>query len=152
MQCDQIEQFLKVLGNTLSHKMGPNELVTFWAVSNNLTIMLKVCGYFLGQFLWRNQATFCSIIWSHWLQLPVVDVVRAPGAEDGLQFRIRHECKFRENLFPSLQERDEELFQRRHLQLERPQRPLQALVVHGGHEVDVLRNVLKESDGCGINS
>ena len=39
MQCDQIEQFLKVLGNTLSHKMGPNELETFWAISNNCNIM-----------------------------------------------------------------------------------------------------------------
>ena len=38
-QCDQIGWFLQVLGNKLSHKSSPNILVTFWAISNNVTIM-----------------------------------------------------------------------------------------------------------------
>ena len=38
-QCDQIERFLQVLYNKLSHKMGQNNFVTFWAISNDVTIM-----------------------------------------------------------------------------------------------------------------
>ena len=38
-QCDQIGQFLQVLGNKLSHKSSPNILVIFWTISNNVTIM-----------------------------------------------------------------------------------------------------------------
>ena len=38
-QCDQIGRFLQVLGNKLSHKSRPNMMVTFWAISNNVTIM-----------------------------------------------------------------------------------------------------------------
>ena len=33
-----------------SHKSSPNILVTFWAIFNNVTIMVKVCSYFLGNF------------------------------------------------------------------------------------------------------
>ncbi len=47
---------------------------------------------------------------------------------------------------PSLQEGDEQVLQRGHLELEGPQGPLQALVVHGWHEIDVLWYVLKCSD------
>ena len=50
VQCDQIGRFLQVLGNKLSHKSCPNILVIFGAISNNVTIMKKVCGYFLGNF------------------------------------------------------------------------------------------------------
>ena len=57
--------FLQVLGKILSHKSNPNIMVTFWTISYNVTIMLKVCGYFLGNF-WGKLATFYSIIWSHW--------------------------------------------------------------------------------------
>ena len=38
-QCDQIGRFLQVLGNKLYHKNSPNILMTFWAISNNATIM-----------------------------------------------------------------------------------------------------------------
>ena len=41
---------LQVLGNKLPHKYSPNILVPFGVISNNVTIMLKVCGYFLGYF------------------------------------------------------------------------------------------------------
>ena len=45
-QCDQIGRFLQVLCNKLSCKIGSNNLVTFWAFSDYVTIMLQVCGYF----------------------------------------------------------------------------------------------------------
>ena len=48
-QCDQIGRFLQVLGNKLYYKRSPNILVTFWAISNNVTIMLKVCGQLFGE-------------------------------------------------------------------------------------------------------
>ena len=78
------------------------------------------------------------------VKLPVVDIFAAPGAEDGLQLGLRNESKLREDFLSGLEERDEEFLQRRHLQLEGPQRPLQALVVHRGNQVHVLRNVLME--------
>ena len=37
--CDQIGRFLQVLGTKVSHESSPNILVTFWAISNNVTIM-----------------------------------------------------------------------------------------------------------------
>ena len=50
LQSDQIWRFIQVFGNKLSHKSSPNILVTFWAISNNVTIVLKVCCYFLVNF------------------------------------------------------------------------------------------------------
>ena len=50
LQCDQIGRFLQVLGNKMSQKSSPNILVTFRAISYNVTIMYKVRGYFLGNF------------------------------------------------------------------------------------------------------
>ena len=38
-QCDEIGRFLQILGNKLSHKSSPNILVSFWAISNNVTVM-----------------------------------------------------------------------------------------------------------------
>ena len=32
-------------------------MVTFWAISYNVTIMIKVCGYFLGNF-WGKLGNF----------------------------------------------------------------------------------------------
>ena len=49
-QCDQIGRSLQVLGNKLSHKSCPKNLVTFWAISKNITIMYKKCVLHLGQF------------------------------------------------------------------------------------------------------
>ena len=60
-QCDQIGRFLQVLGNKLYYKRSPNILVTFWAISNNVTIMLKVCGFFLGNFLFHQLVSLFRI-------------------------------------------------------------------------------------------
>ena len=38
-QCDQIGRFSQVIGNKFSDKMGPNNFVTFWAISSNVTSM-----------------------------------------------------------------------------------------------------------------
>ena len=49
IQCDPDWAIFTVFGNKLSHKSSPNILVTFWAISNNVTIMLKVCGQLFGE-------------------------------------------------------------------------------------------------------
>ena len=41
-QCDQIGRFLQVLGNKLSHKSFQNIFVSFWAISNNVTVRKSV--------------------------------------------------------------------------------------------------------------
>ena len=38
VQCDHIRRFLQALGKK-SHQSGQNILVTFWSISNNVTIM-----------------------------------------------------------------------------------------------------------------
>ena len=38
-QCNQIEQFLKVLGNQIYGKRSPNDCVTFWAILKTLTLI-----------------------------------------------------------------------------------------------------------------
>ena len=48
---------LQVFGNKLSHKCSQNILLTYWAISNNETIMLKVCSYFLDNF-WGKLVNF----------------------------------------------------------------------------------------------
>ena len=51
LQSDQIWRFLQVFGNKLSHKRSPNNLVTFWAICYNVTIVCKKCVATFGQFL-----------------------------------------------------------------------------------------------------
>ena len=57
----RLGEFLQVLGTKLSPKSSPNILVTFWAISNNVTIMLKVCGFFLGNFLFHQMVSLFRI-------------------------------------------------------------------------------------------
>ena len=53
----RLGDFLLVFGNKLSHISSPNILGTFWATSDNVTLMQKVCGYFLGNF-WGKLGNF----------------------------------------------------------------------------------------------
>ena len=50
-QRDQIGRFLQVLGNKLYHKGNPTILMPFGAITNTVTFMEKLCGYFFGNFL-----------------------------------------------------------------------------------------------------
>ena len=52
-QRDQIGRFLQVLGNKLYHKGNPTILMPFGAITNTVTFMEKLCGYFLAIF-WGN--------------------------------------------------------------------------------------------------
>ena len=54
--------FYEFLATNCLTKVALIFCVTFWAISNNVTIAEKVCGYFLSNF-WGNWATFYSIIW-----------------------------------------------------------------------------------------
>ena len=56
-QCDQIGRFLQVLGNKLPQKSSLNILVPFRAIHNNVTVMVKVCVYFLANF-WEKLRNF----------------------------------------------------------------------------------------------
>ena len=67
-QCDQIGQFLKVLGNKFSYKSSP---IIWWllgAFRKTLGLSKNWCGIFWVTFgnIWT---TFCSNIWSHWTQM-----------------------------------------------------------------------------------
>ena len=53
VQCDQIGRFMEVLGNKLSRKSSPNNLVTFWAIS----IMSLWCKWCVATF-WGKLGNF----------------------------------------------------------------------------------------------
>ena len=63
----RLGKVLQIICTKLSPKSSPNILVTFWAISNNVTCCWIVCGYSLGNF--GGKLGICySIIWSHCLR------------------------------------------------------------------------------------
>ena len=72
----------------------------FWAILKTSILSKDCCGYFLGNF-WKNWATICSNMWSHWLPVRTINYAQPKGiivVDVGFHFSFYELPKARMNL------------------------------------------------------